>query len=269
MTKRLGANKLKKRRESWSTAALVRKGRAYFSIVKIALLASVICGGAVFGAMRLWTWVEGSPRFAVKSIQIRGTMRTNPEEIRRLSRIEEGMRMLDIKPKRIEKAIMANRWVKRVHVSRSLPQSVIVVVEERSPIALVNIGRVCYIDEEGVELPLFPSTYSDLPLVSGIGPDSLGTKIRRTALQRIVSLMSKANSVDSSLMRHVSQIDFINENTARIKLENTPMLVEIDDQKGDIQWKRFEELIDVFSKAPEGMPKAVNLCYSNLAFAQW
>jgi hypothetical protein len=134
--------------------------------------------------------------------------------------------------------------------------------------ALVNVGRIFYIDEEGVKLPLFPATYSDLPLVSGI-PDSGGKRIPRSSLLRIVSFMSTAAGVQKSLLKQVSQIDFSGGTSVRIKLENSPLLIEIDDRYCDVQWKRFQELLEVFNNDPEGLPRSINLSYKNLAFAQW
>jgi hypothetical protein len=81
--------------------------------------------------------------------------------------------------------------------------------------------------------------------------------------------MNAANSIDKSLMKLVSQIDFSNKSFVRIKLENNPLLIEIDDRYSDVQWKRFQELVEAFNNDPEGMPRSINLCYKNLAFAQW
>jgi cell division protein FtsQ len=268
MHKRIGANKLKKRHESHSVAALRRKGRTILTIVGRGVMLALVCGIAVFGAKSLWTWLETSPRFSVRTIEIRGNVRTGQEEIRRLSRLREGMRMLDIKPAQAEKAILANCWIRQARISRRFPDKVIVTVTERAPIALVNVGRIFYIDDEGVELPLFPGTYSDMPLISGIA-DSVDKRIPRTAVARIVSLMSAANSIDKSLMKLVSQIDFSNKSFVRIKLENNPLLIEIDDRYSEVQWKRFQELVEAFNNDPEGMPRSINLCYKNLAFAQW
>jgi cell division protein FtsQ len=268
MHKRIGANKLKQRMESRSATAMRRKGRALMSLSQTVLTILLVCGGAVFGAVRLREWLNTSPKLSLRSIEIRGAVRTNQEELLRLSRLKVGMRMLDIKPSQVAHAMPANRWIKRACVSRKFPDKVVITVYEREPIALVNVGRIYYIDDEGVELPLFAATYSDLPMVSGVA-DSTGKRISRASLQRIVSLLSGANAVNPSLMKHVSQIDISNGSSARIKLENNPLLIEIDDRNCIVQWKRFQELWEVFKNNPEGMPQSISLCYKNLAFAQW
>ena len=268
MHKRIGANKMKKHREARSAATLRRKGRSYVSIGVTVLLTLFVCGGVIGGAVRLWAWLENTPKLLVRSIEIRGNIRTNQEEIRRLSQLRVGMHMLGIRPAQAERAIMTIGWIRQAHVSRRFPGKVKVDVEEREPIALVNVGRIYYIDKEGVELPLFPATYTDLPVISGVG-DSTCNRISRASLKRIVALLGAADDINPSLMKQVSQIDFSNGSTVRIKLENNPLLIEIDDRNYGVQLRRFQELMEVFKNNPEGMPQSINLCYANLAFAKW
>jgi hypothetical protein len=203
---------------------------------------------------------------------VRGAVRIDPKEILRLSQVKEGVRILDVKPAPVKKNILTNCWVRRARVTRKFPSTIILTVEERIPVALVNIGRVYYVDSEGALMPLFAATYSDLPLISGLcgrSGDSAGKKIPQQAMNRVLSFFDQANGVDAALLKHLSQIDFSNESMVKFKMGNSPMLVEIDDRKGKIQWTRFRELMDVLENAPEGMPQRVNLCFSNLGFAQW
>jgi hypothetical protein len=88
-------------------------------------------------------------------------------------------------------------------------------------------------------------------------------------MERVNSFFDQAGAVSETLLKHVSQIDFSNESMVRVTMENSPMLIEIDDRKGKVQWTRFQDLMDVLDNTPEGMPQRINLCYSNLGFAQW
>jgi hypothetical protein len=272
MPKRIGANKLRHRTEARSPQAMRAAARRSASAAKVFIIAAAVCLGAVVGAQRMWHWLGASPRFTVHSIEVRGAVRIDPKEIRRLSRLKEGIRMLDVKPAIIKKNIMGNCWVRRAIVARRFPATVVITVEERTPIALVNVGGIYYVDAEGALMPLFAATYSDLPLVSGLGRervDSAGKRIGRQAMERVNSFFDQAGAVSETLLKHVSQIDFSNESMVRVTMENSPMLIEIDDRKGKVQWTRFQDLMDVLDNTPEGMPQRINLCYSNLGFAQW
>lgn len=272
MPKHIGANKLKKRAERRSGANLKRITRRGMSVVKVVLVGAAICAGAAAVAQRAWTWLNTSPRFVVRRIDVRGTVRINSSEILRLSRIKEGMRMLEVEPRKVERAIRGNCWIGKARVARAWPGTVKISVEERTPIALASVGRVYYLDKDGVLLPMFAATYSDLPVISGIVLDSAdraGGQVPTAVMGRIRSLFEGAGRVSQSLMRRVAQIDVSNQSMVRLKMENSSTLVEIDDGKGIDQWTRFQRVLDILNTSPDGMPQRINLCYSNLAFAQW
>ena len=272
MLKRVGANKLKKRTAARSPAAIKRAAKKGFSVARVIIIAGLVCAGATAGARSLWQWINTSPRFIVTDIEVKGAFRVDRREIIRLATIREGVRMLDIKPAADERAIMTNCWIRSAKVTRRFPHTVVIAVEERTPVALISAGNVQYLDNEGYLMPLLPATYSDLPLISGLILDKTsapGKRISAGDMDRVRALFRGADSVNSSIMKHISQIDFSSESMARITLENRGMFVEIDDRKGAVQWRRFQELMDIVDNAPEGMPQRVNLCYSNLGFAQW
>jgi hypothetical protein len=272
MNKRIGANKRKKKSYMVSRVNVQRIARRGFSIVTMGAIACVVCAGGFVAAQRLWGWMGTSPVFTVRSVEVRGAQRIAPQEIRRLSRLREGMRIVDVKPSIAAKAIMGNFWIRHVRITRRFPNKVFITVEERVPIALINVGRVYYLDNEGVLLPLFPATYSDLPLISGIAmafADSAGKMIPQENLKRVLAFFIEAGRADASLVKHLSQIDFAGESTIRLKVENSPTLIEIDERQKNVHLGRLKELMDLLENSPGGAPRRVNLCYSNLAYAQW
>jgi Cell division septal protein len=272
MNKRVGANKRKKKSDIIARVKaghIVRRG---FSFATAGLIACVVCAGGFVAAQRVWRWMGTSPVFTVRFIEVRGAQRITAQEIRRLSQLHEGMRIVDVKPVLAARAIMGNCWIRHAVISRRLPNKVVITVEERVPIALVSVGRVYYLDKEGVLLPLFPATYSDLPVLSGIdlaSTDSVGKMIPKESLKRVLDFFAQAGRADLSLVKHLSQIDFAGESTVRLKIENSPMLIEIDDRQENVHLGRLKELMDILENSPGGMPRQINLCYSNLAFAQW
>jgi cell division septal protein FtsQ len=145
--------------------------------------------------------------------------------------------MFAVKPAVAEKAIAGNCWIRKVRVARHFPDKLVIAVEEREPIALVNAGRIFYLDKEGVLLPLFKGTYSELPVISGIianADASVGKKISEENLKRVRSFLAEAGKTDVLSARHVSQIDFAGASDIKLKMENSPMLIEIDDRHGKV-----------------------------------
>ena len=277
MNKRVGANKRKKKSDMISRVNIVHIARRGFSIVTMGMMACAVCVGGFIAAQRVRHWMGTSPVFTVRTIEVHGAQRIAPQEIRRLSQLHEGMRIVDVKPSLAAKAIMGNCWIRHARITRRLPSKVIITVEERVPIALASVGRVYYLDNEGVLLPLFPATYSDLPLVSGIVlscADSVGKKISPESLRRVQAFFTEVGRADLSLAKHFSQIDFADESTIRLKIENSPTLIEINDRRENaclsrLCLSRLKELMDIVENSPGGAPRRINLCYSNLAYAQW
>jgi cell division protein FtsQ len=271
MNKHVGANKLKKRKEAKANVYDVLKKTAcgaFFSGIRFVAVAA-LCLALAAGARYLWIWLNTSKMFVVRSVEIEGTNRVSPEEIRRIANVNVGDRMFAIKKSVVKKSIMNNPWIRDVRISRRLPSGIIIKATERKPIALVNAGRVFYMDDHGVLIPLVPASYLELPLISGVMLDSAGTSVSQLSLSRIKTLMALADRTDTSILKTVSQIDFSEYSYVRIKIENSPMIVEIDDSKGAVEWERFSKIMDAIDNSNEGMPRRINLCYSNLGFAQW
>jgi cell division septal protein FtsQ len=272
MNKRLGANRRKKRSEVITKIKTGRLVRRAFSWSAGAAVAAALCVGGCIAARGLWIQLGSSERFTVHSIEVRGARRIGAAEISRLSGLHEGMPMSDVKPRAAEKGIGANCWIRKANVARGFPDKVVLSVEERAPIALVNAGRVYYLDDEGVLLPLFQGTYSDLPVISGIdaGPDcSVGKKVSAENMRRVKSFLAEIEKNGVLSTRRLSQIDFSGAAGVKLALENSRTLVELDDKQGLVGLARLKGLIDVFENSSEGMPKRINLCYDNLAYAQW
>jgi len=95
-----------------SRVNIVHIARRGFSIVTMGVMACAVCVGGFIAAQRVWHWMGTSPVFIVRSIEVHGAQRIAPQEIRRLSQLHEGMRIVDVKPSLTAKAIMGNCWIR-------------------------------------------------------------------------------------------------------------------------------------------------------------
>ncbi len=268
MHKRMGANRRRihgERRRALGKAVkkAVTKGASFSTI---AIIAVCVIGGAVFAAVKLVSWMNRSPLFVVSNIRVEGAMRVDTMDAVRMSGITPGMRMTAIRPAVCEKALEANAWVRRAHVERHLPNTITIRLEEREPIALVNTGRVRYMDKDGVLLPLFCGTYSRLPVVSGLTLDAPG-RCAAGAVERVQRFLDDCN--DEPLAKRISQIDFSKETMVRIRLEDFPAVVELSESQMRAEMRRLGQLVESARQDPKGAPKRINLCYENLAYVQW
>ena len=273
MHRRIGANRQRKHREKARAVhgTLHKALRKAFGVSRIMILAGFVCGLGAAGAFSVVSWMNRSSLFTVASIRVEGTERLTKEEIVKLSNLHPGMRMLDIRTTSVQKSIEGNAWVKSARVSRHFPGSVVITVEERSPIALVAVGRVYYVDACGKLLPLFTGTYSNLPVITGIAASTLdSTKTLAPAVfERVKKVVSECRGEDHRLLQHISLIDFSKDPLIRMKLEDESAMVEINEADFTRKLARLEMILESAQMQPKAKPKRINLCYENLAYVEW
>jgi cell division protein FtsQ len=154
-------------------------------------------------------WLLTAPRFRVAEIEVRGAARLDAAEVLAAAGVRSGHNLFRLDPREIAERLRRLPWVKRALVIRELPNRVVLVIEERVPFALAHVGRLYWLDEDGVRLGAEPRAVSPrLPLVSGLavedGPlQEAATGHARTAIWLIRVLLRTGNP----LAREISEID--------------------------------------------------------------
>jgi len=149
------------------------------------------------GAASVRAFVRENPYFAVREIQVRGGENVGGSEIVAMAGLRHGMNMWKIEPADIERKIAKHPWVRRVLVRREFPRRVVIEVEERTPKAIVALGKLYYVDADGVvfkEVGVGESV--NFPLLTGFRPEELSssTPASRKRIQdavRLGELMAK------------------------------------------------------------------------------
>ena len=139
----------------------------------------VTCAGAL--AVATWFGVPGAvgsavgegigdAGFRVTNIQITGLSRMDHNVIYKIAANQPSMAMPLVNLEKIRQDLVAHSgWIEDAHVSRRLPDTLIVHVVERTPSAIwQNRGRLSLIAANGTWLePVNPEAMPDLPLVIG------------------------------------------------------------------------------------------------------
>jgi cell division protein FtsQ len=132
-------------------------------------------GGQLRGAARAAkAFVLDSPYFSVREIQLRGGDRVRGGEFVAMAGLKHGMNIWKIDPAAIEKKFAKHPWVRRVLVRREFPRRVVIEVEERVPKAIVAMGKLYYVDAEGlVFTEVGAGDKLGLPMITGLRPEQL------------------------------------------------------------------------------------------------
>jgi cell division protein FtsQ len=112
-----------------------------------------------------------SAGLAIGEIFVTGRSETGQEEILKSLQISRGQSILSFEPKTARERLMKLGWVKDARVERRLPDTVIVYLQERRPLALwQRDGRHLLIDREGVVITRRDlGRFASLPVVIGNG----------------------------------------------------------------------------------------------------
>jgi hypothetical protein len=135
-------------------------------------------GGHVRSAARAArSFVLQNPYFAVREIQVRGTDHVRGGELVALAGLKHGMAIWNIDPLAIEKKLAKHPWLRRVVVRREFPRRILIEVTERVPKAIVAMGRLYYVDGEGVIFSeVGQADKLGLPMITGLRPEQLSAR---------------------------------------------------------------------------------------------
>lgn len=149
-----------------SRAGTVVKALAGAAVV---ITASV---GVAWGARR---YVMTSPRFAVRTVLVEGNGRRSAEQIAGAGGVAVGKNIFSLDMSQASEAIKADPWIESAMVTRKLPSTVFVKVVEREARAIATFGGELYlVTRDGDPFKrLGGEDPSDLPVVTGIEPDSV------------------------------------------------------------------------------------------------
>ncbi len=158
-----------RRRRADGAASRAPGGRAVLrGLGLLAIFASLAWVG-----LQLDGWAASSPRFALRTVRVQGLRRATEKELLRLAGVAPGMNLWSLDAAAVAQAMGAHPWVRTVEVSRSLPDTLQLRVEERAPVALASLGDLYVVDANGAPFKrLSPADALDLPLLTGLAREA-------------------------------------------------------------------------------------------------
>ncbi|HJL14199.1 MAG TPA: FtsQ-type POTRA domain-containing protein [Sandaracinaceae bacterium LLY-WYZ-13_1] len=161
-------------RERWASG--VEAGRGLLARLRRPaelLLRAVAVVAVGVGAVALGRLVERHVRtseaFAVTEIQLEGHVRLTQHEVLSTAGLAEGRNVFDVAPEEAEERLAAHPWIAEADVRRRLPGTYAVEIRERRAVALLALGDVYLVSEDGaVFKKVEPTDPVDLPIITGI-----------------------------------------------------------------------------------------------------
>ena len=148
-------------------------GVLLLSLLAMALLYRL--SGPLAIAMRsMRSFVADNRYFAVRQIEVHGGEKVGGSEIVAIAGLRQGMNIWNVDAVAIEKKIARHPWVRRVLVRRDFPRRVVIDFEERTPRAIIGVGKLYYVDADGVVFKEVDSGENiKYPMLTGIYAEAL------------------------------------------------------------------------------------------------
>ena len=150
-----------------------------------------------------------SDLFRVNQITVQGNHRLTEQQVEALSDIEIGINTFSLDLELIGNKIEENPWVEKAQVQRIFPRQVVISLQERQPVAIINLGYLYYIDKQGEVFKVLGAGDSlDFPVVTGFNYERAQSHDQEYAryLRQIVGLLENLQNRHLFTLEQVSEI---------------------------------------------------------------
>ena len=111
-----------------------------------------------------------SPFFSVRETVVRGCKELTEKDIIALAAVRSAPNILSLNIEAMARRIRVNPWIRHVSVGREFPGRLVIVIQERKPVALLEKGNALYLlDNDGTPFKkLEAGEVNDLPVLTGL-----------------------------------------------------------------------------------------------------
>ena len=130
------------------------KGEARFQgilkkVLRIAFHLLLI-SSVLFIGHRVYVHLSGDPFFRVREVEIEGCRKISKDTLLSLVTIEGMPNLFTVRLREVAKRLESHPWIAHVKTRKVFPNKILIHVEERKPIAILQLEELYYIDDKGV-----------------------------------------------------------------------------------------------------------------------
>jgi hypothetical protein len=240
------------------------KRRPSGAVVVRAFLAAAVAGAVLLGGRRAAAAVAGAEVFRVDAFELEGARFIGVDEAVRTAGVEAGASVWD-DPTAWESRLEGHALVRRADVRRRLPSTLVLVVEEEEPVALVPTPVLEPVDREGRYLPLDPAVHRlDLPVVRPRAAEGDDERPGQAAIIPLTRALERLRA-DPVFFGRVSEVSLDRDGSLRVRWGADPEVVFHLD--GVVAPQRVRQGVEVLAHALDSdtrrRPRAVDLRFAD------
>jgi len=202
--RKVSPNRVKVRREPIDLSRYLKPIKSMATYMAGAML----CCALIFVAYRV---LNATTFCRLKTIDVASSKHLSREDIMTITGIEPGKDLLRLNLKRMGEQLSSNPWVETVRIRRFFPDSIVVSVIEREPLAVVNMGFIYYMDNKGnIFKVLNQGDRLDYPVITGFSEDDMNSDPAgtREALKSSWELLKILSEKGAFILADVSEIHY-------------------------------------------------------------
>jgi thioesterase domain-containing protein/acyl carrier protein len=98
-----------------------------------------------------WVYVRllGDPCFRVREVEVEGSRKIPKETLLSLMVIDGMPNLFSVKLKEVVKRLESHPWIEQVRVRKVFPHKILIQIEEKKPMAIIQLEELYYIDTKG------------------------------------------------------------------------------------------------------------------------
>lgn len=188
------------------------KGRKFFftptpKVTGVVFGFALVAYSSAFGIKQL---VHNTSLFTLEHIRISGLEYLDEEAVRNLAQMEIDKPLYDIQLDRVANNFLKNKYVRAVSVSRNIPSTLRIDIQERKPVMFMLDNALYMVDETGMILQKLSTVPAKgLPIATGLSVPELLKN--RTPLYRGLEIINAIKEVDKFLLEFVSEVQLQKE----------------------------------------------------------
>lgn len=241
-----------------------RRKRTWRALGRSLGLGAALGGALIYGVYRTTSVAAHAHVLQVEKITVRGNERLSRGEVLAVLNGLRGQSLVWADLDHWRRQLMASPWVRDAALRRSLPSTIEVVVQERTPIGIGRIHSDMYlVDERGVIIDQYGPQYADLdlPIIDGLSAapgdgGALTDEGRADLAARLIAAVKSKPSV----ARRLSQVDVADLHNATVILSGDSAVIQL----GEDQFlARLQSYLDL---APTLRERVADIDYVDLRF---
>lgn len=210
------------------------------------------------GIQNAYSSLADSDFFLMTHIRVHGNSLMSEAEVVALSQLQVGTNLFACDITSVTERVVQHPMVKKVLLHREPPETLVISIEERQPVGLLNTPNgLMGLDESGKIFPLSPAAQVDLPILTGVDLQRDQDGSWASALAKFVTELQIHTP---AFWREISEICTDNPHSATVYLVADDLALRMRFENPEKQIRNFR----AYTQATSGL--GTDLAYIDLRY---